>query len=137
MTMQQLEGKTIKISARSITIKEDGKTAGVIRNVCKFLDLQPRDLFEYSGKLRKSGMIRNSIIEKNLYIIDGKIYYINDLNWFAHYDKYIAAHAEAFPSDTKHYNERKKAVEEATANSLITVINGYQLLYTCVTGGKK
>lgn len=48
MTIEQIEGKTVKLSARSITvIGDNGKTCGIVRNVSRFEDMPARERYDF------------------------------------------------------------------------------------------
>lgn len=58
MEITEIEGKHVKIGKTSITVKnpETGKTCGVVRNICKFSNLQANRMSDYYKKLRDAGV---------------------------------------------------------------------------------
>lgn len=74
-------GKNVKISKNSITIKDDnGKTCGIVRNICSLYDMQPNTQFEYFKKIKQTGLhgkisIKNCIIHEYIFRnIKSKLY---------------------------------------------------------------
>lgn len=77
MTLEQINHEQdVRISKNSITVKRDGKTAGIVRNVTNFMDLQPNKSMDFFKKIRKYEMQNNKIRRSNCYIYDGELYYI-------------------------------------------------------------
>ena len=73
-TIKDCNGKSVKISKTSITIKtEDGKTCGVVRDITSLYDLQPNKQMQYYQTLRKLG-IHGKISIKECIIKDGIMY---------------------------------------------------------------
>ena len=77
MNIIDIKGKQINVSAHTITIKnEEGKTAGIVRNVCSLADMRVGLQFELAGKLRKAG-VENRIympyLDKIL-VVNGEMY---------------------------------------------------------------
>ncbi len=62
MEISQLEGKRVKISANTITVKDDRmKTAGLIQNVRRIKLLPIRDVFTFSEYMKKHGLNSRTI----------------------------------------------------------------------------
>lgn len=124
MKIEELKNQYVKISDRSITCKdENGKTKGIVTNAINFLKMQPNKQFEYSGKLRASGIWGSGEANK-VYIIDGKIYYLFNLKSIETYEKYFKD-KPGWESETEHYNKQMKLAEEAA--KIGTVIPCYIL----------
>lgn len=110
--MERITGKKIKVSAHSITIKgENGKTAGVIRNTCKFKELQAGKQMEFFKAVRLGGVWGDSDLMENVVFKDGKMYFLHDLRPVEFYEKMFANSPEGWESETRRYNERKAAAE--------------------------
>ena len=90
--MERITGKKIKVSAHSITIKgESGKTAGVIRNTCKFKELQAGKQMEFFKAVRLGGVWGDSDLMENVVFKDGKMYFLHDLRPVEFYEKMFAS----------------------------------------------
>ena len=77
MNIKEINGEVdVKLSPRSITVKRDGKTFGVIRNVCNYMELQPNKAIDYFKDIRKFEALHKRISRSDFYISDGKLYYI-------------------------------------------------------------
>jgi hypothetical protein len=81
MNMQDLEGHIIKISAHTITVKdENGKTRGMVRNVTSWDRLQFNRQVEFSMNARRNGLKLPSDKER-IFLENNQIFYIkNDHN---------------------------------------------------------
>ncbi len=78
MEIREIAGKSVVVSAHTITVKnDDGKTQGMVRNIDNLYSVQANKQFVYSQKLKKSldrsdymGQLRNIIIaNENLYYL--------------------------------------------------------------------
>lgn len=79
MKINELNGESVKLHARSITVLSDaGKTCGVIRNVRRFDEFQPRERFEFRKLLTESGLWESGEVDR-VYADGGKLVYIHDL----------------------------------------------------------
>lgn len=125
MTMQDLEGKSVKLSARTITVKDsDGKTRGMVRGVCPFKGLPSSRQFDAFQIVKKSGIWGNSVCPDliNCVFMDGgTLYYLNDTAPLEAYHKYFEGR-EGWKNEKEHYNMRVKIADQA-AQAGMTVIN--------------
>lgn len=126
MEITALENKHIKIGKTSITVKnpETGKTGGVVRNICKFRDLQPNRQIDYFGAIRRAGAWGSRIdgIIDCVIISDNQLYYLHNLRPIEVYNKYFANH-EGFENDRKAFEERLQISENM--KKIATVIPCY------------
>lgn len=94
MEITMLENQHIKIGKTSITVKnaETGKTCGVVRNVCKFKDLQPNKATDYFNQLRTAGAWGSGIdgLIDCVIIADDQLYYLHNLKPIDAYNQYWA-----------------------------------------------
>lgn len=121
MEIEELRNKKIKLSPRSITVKNDSdKTCGVVRGVQKFLDLRPNIQINYSGILRSSGIWGNpeGLID-NVYYCYGKLYYLHDLTKDENYERYFSA--PGWVTENKNYEERKSIAKKAKEGGIIVI----------------
>lgn len=126
MEIKEIENKHIKIGKTSITAinTETGKTCGVVRNIRKFMDLQPNKQIDYVKAVNSTG-IRDSRIDEimNCVIVsDDQLYYLHDLKPEEFYNKYLAGH-EGFESEKAHLEKRQRIAENMKA--VATVIPCY------------
>lgn len=119
MTMQDLEGKRVKISAHTITVKDEhGKTRGMVRGVEKYTALQPSKRFDHFPAVKKAGIWGNDFDRKMIdhVIVDGKqLYYLNDLG--------ALEQNPIWEGEVRCYQERLRIAEQAA--QYMTVINCY------------
>lgn len=126
MHISELENKHIKIGKTSITVinTENNKTCGVVRNICKFKDLQANKQINYSRALRSAGVwgcgidgvIDAVIIEEN------QLYYLHNLKPIETYNKLFKG-VEGWESEHKRAEERQTIAENM--KQFATVINCY------------
>lgn len=70
-------GKKVKISKSSITIKDDSwKTCGVVRDICKYKDIQLNKQDDYFHILKKVGIWGNRNFDINTCIIKNETMYV-------------------------------------------------------------
>ncbi len=114
MEITEIEGKHVKIGKTSITVKnpETGKTSGVVKNICKFLNLQPNKKLDYFKKIREAGVWGSRIdgLLDCVIIVDNQLYYLHDLNPINTYNKYFAGY-EGFDNEKSHSDERLRIAE--------------------------
>ena len=80
--------KKVKISKRSITIKNDeGKTCGVVRNITSLYDLQPNKQWDYFKQLKKLGL-HGKISIKDCIISDDVMYVFRNIQSKLFHEKY-------------------------------------------------
>lgn len=92
-TLSKADGKTVKVSAGTWTIKdENGKTAGMIRNIrsLKVESDNARQQFQIFSDLKKMGFTQSEIMDniKNLFRYDGKYVYLMDMHHYNNKAKY-------------------------------------------------
>lgn len=116
--MERIIGKEIKVSAHSITIRdENGKTRGVIRDIRKFRDLRPREQMDYKKAI--SPVWGKSDLLENVVFHDGEMYFLHNLRPVEFYEKMFANNPEGWESETRKYNERKAAAENMAKNCTV------------------
>lgn len=78
MDMKDLEGRIIKISAHTITIKDEaGKTRGMVRNVTPWNHLQFNRQVEFSMNVRRQGLkLPND--KTRIIMSDNRMYYLKN-----------------------------------------------------------
>lgn len=117
MDISGIAAKTIKLSAHSITLKdEDGKTIGIVRNIVPYTELRTSEQMKYWRKLREYSMLDPECL-KRLIMHDGELYYLHNLKPLEFYEKYCQGR-EGFECERDYYEKRKafadKIVEIAT-----------------------
>ena len=86
--IKDCNGKKVKISKGSITIKsDDGKTIGVVRNITSLYDLQANKQMEYYKIIRKLGL-HGKISIKDCIIADGVMYVFRNIKSKLWHEKY-------------------------------------------------
>lgn len=94
--------KKVKISKRSITIKDDdNKTCGVVRNIVSLYDLQANKQMDYYRKIRDIGL-HGKISIRDCIISDGTMYIFRNIKSKLFHEKY------GYMDD----NEKQKAEEQ-------------------------
>lgn len=120
MKMTDIIGKRIKISANSITVKDEaGKTRGVVRGIRQFKNCRPNQQTEIWKKAKDAGADLNNIINA-----EGKWWYINDLKWESDYFKYFEGKDENMD---KKYQNRRNIYDALVNENAIEVIDCYIL----------
>lgn len=121
MDFKDLEGRTVKISAHTITAKDErGKTCGMVRNVRSFSDVPPRVKFDFNKIIRESGLWGN--VEMSRVFVDDKL-----LVWLypAHkdefYNKYVKGNESLFEADAAYYKKRREIEKQAIAAGVLVV----------------
>lgn len=111
MKMNELNGRLVKISPRSITVKDDstGKTCGVVRNVCTFNNLQPNRQIDYWKLLRTAGIV-DAGMTHYVVIDEGKIYFMYNTKPD---EVYESCHADILQEDYNKHQALLKKVESA------------------------
>lgn len=112
MKIEELKNQRVKISARSLTCKdENGKTKGVVTCAENFLNLRPNLQFQYAKIVRNSGLW-SAGESKNVFLIDGKLYYLFDLSPIEFYEKYYAGKS-GWDNEKEKCENRKSLAESA------------------------
>lgn len=109
MKINELNGRTVKISAGSITVKNDstGKTCGVVRGVCRLDNLPPSRGWEHEGKLRAAGVSGAWLYHR--VVVDGdRLYFFYDTRLD---ELYKASGADVLEEDCKRHQEILRRVE--------------------------
>lgn len=81
MTINNITGKRVAVSAHTITIKNtEGKTSGMVRGVDNLSAIQPSKQFTYAQELAKSGVPREVYMRylDRILIVDGDLYFLVD-----------------------------------------------------------
>lgn len=109
MKINELNGRAVKISAGSITVKNDstGKTCGVVRGVCRLDNLPPSRGWEHEGKLRAAGVPGEWLYHRT--VVDGDrsyLFYDTRLE-----ELYKATGADVLAEDYKRHHEILRRVE--------------------------
>lgn len=109
MTMQDLEGKRVVISARTITVKdEQGKTRGLVRDARPFRSWTDRERFDHREAVCRSGLFsrRDGAVDRCI-LYSGKLYFLNDTRKLDFYAKmYAGDRGEELKRDYPHEWER-------------------------------
>lgn len=120
MKMTDIIGKRIKISANSITVKDEaGKTRGVVRGIRQFKNCRLNQQMEIWKKAKGAGADLKNIINA-----EGKWWYINDLKWESDYFKYFEGRDENMD---KKYQDRRNIYDALVNENAIEVIDCYIL----------
>lgn len=113
----------IKVSAHSWTIKRNGKTAGVIRNITSIsvmLTEQPRKAFDAFQVIKALENREAKISRASFYEKDGKYYYLYNIHGENFYQQQIAQFGEPLiPEEYERFMIRKRAVEELKAKVIV------------------
>ena len=120
MNMKDIIGKKIKISANSITVKDDaGKTRGIVKNIRKFIDCRANLQSEIWRTLKNAKVGWTDIADTTFYV-DGKWWYINDLKWESDYFKYFEGRDENMD---KQYQKRRNIYDALVNENIMEVID--------------
>ena len=78
MNMRDLEGRIIKISAHTITVKDEaGKTRGMVRNVTPWAEIPfNKQVDIYAGFRRKGAKLPSD--KKRIFMVDSRFYYLKN-----------------------------------------------------------
>lgn len=122
MEITDIIDKHVKIGKTSITVKTPGtgKTCGVVRDVCKFKDLQMNRTLDYFKKLRAAGVWGSRIdgLLDCVIVVDNQLYYLHNLNPINTYNKCFAGR-EGFEDEKFHYEERLMIAENMKQISMV------------------
>ena len=126
MHISELKNKHIKIGKTSITVTntETDKTCGVVRNICKFKDLQANKQIEHFKSLRSAGLWGCGIADiiDAVIIAENRLYYLHNLKPIETYNKLFKG-VEGWESERKRAEERQTIAENM--KQFATVINCY------------
>ena len=116
MEMKDIIGKRIKLSANSITVKdENGKTRGIVRGARRFKDCRANQQTEIWGRAKKLGVDFDCVVNA-----EGKWWYINDLKWESDYFKYFEGRDESLD---KKYQNRRNIYDALVNENVMEVID--------------
>ena len=121
MTITELENKRVKLSAGTITVKDEAnKTRGMVRGIRQFAGAAPCVQSTHFKALKTSGIwgLENSILNR-VYIVDNKLYLLRDLGYEDRYNRYFAG--RGFEADDKRFNMLQRVYQNAEKEG-ITVI---------------
>ena len=126
MYISELENKYIKIGKTSITVinTENNKTCGVLRNICKFKDLQANKQINYTKVLRDAGVWGCGIdgVIDAVIIAENQLYYLHNLKPIETYNKYFKG-VDGWESEQTRAEKRLAIAENM--RQYATVINCY------------
>jgi len=112
MTMQDLEGKRVVISARTITVKdEQGKTRGLVRDARPFRSWADRERFDHREAVCRSGLWgrRDGAVDRCI-LCGGKLYFLNNTKTLDYYARMYASERgeelkRDYPREWEHYQD--------------------------------
>ena len=117
----------VKVSKNSWTVKRNGKTAGIIRNITSFSvlnDTNSRIAFEVYGKIKKYLNRETRINSGSFFERNGKLYYLYSMSEENFYNNQLENFGEPLsPDDYERFLVRKNAIEEMSKSGEITVIS--------------
>ena len=117
----------IKVSKNSWTVKRNGKTAGIIRNITSFSvlnDTNSRIAFEVYGKIKKYLNREARINSGSFFEKSGKLYYLYSMSEENFYNNQLENFGKPLsPDDYERFLVRKNAIEEMSKSGEITVIS--------------
>lgn len=121
MQMQDLENRKIKIGKTSITaIGENGKTAGIVRNVKTWATMQPRDTFDIWKRINPIFASGNA----DRLVLDGNgLYYVYNTR-----SENMVKKNPDFPDLLQGSINKEKAVEKLAMENGITIIHAEILM---------
>lgn len=122
MTINDLTNKRVKLSAATITIKDDAnKTRGMVRSVRRYSDAAFRDKSEWFKTLKATGIweAANHIdkLLDRVYIADNCLVLLRDMRYEDNYNRF----GKGFEADDKHFNMLQQVYKQAADND-VTVI---------------
>lgn len=117
MKMNELNGRLVKISPRSITVKDDstGKTCEVVRNVCTFDNLQPNRQIDYWKLIRAAGIV-DAAMTHYVVIDGGKLYFMYNTKPD---EVYESCHADILQED---YNKHQALLEKVESAGIEIIL---------------
>lgn len=123
MTMQELEGKRVKISAGTITVKDaDGKTRGMVKGIRTRERLNAGERLDFFAKAKAAGVWQAGYA--NRVILDGdKFYFLNDTRPLQAFEKLaeMLGDCELVRDERRCYDKLSAVAEQAA--QYMTVIN--------------
>ena len=120
MELKQIEGKRVRLSARTITVLNDaGKTAGLVRGLKRFLDLPPRESFGLHKQLSASGLWGNSDAMKAVFVDGKQLVFFYNLAKDDFYHQYMEGHN--LQHEDEAFERRKRTAEAAKAAGVLVI----------------
>lgn len=117
----------IKVSKNSWTVKRNGKTAGIIRNITSFSvlnDTNSRIAFDVYGKIKKYLNREARISSGSFFEKSGKLYYLYSMSEENFYNNQLENFGKPLsPDDYERFLIRKNAIEEMSKSGEITVVS--------------
>lgn len=114
MKITEVENRHIKIGKTSIIVinTETGKTCGVIRNICKFNDLQENRKGDYFKQLRTAGAWGSRIngLIDCVIISNNQLYFLHNLKPIGTYNQYFA-NIEGYENEKTQFQQRIQIAE--------------------------
>lgn len=115
----KLSDKTLLLSRNTITIKnENGKTAGIVRDISRIDINNPRDQRLMHDIQRQTGVDVRDYGVQNLYKKDGNLYFMNDTS----HDTHKVKLKNVVPDEYNEFVEKKKKLRELE-NAGMYIIN--------------
>lgn len=117
----------IKVSKNSWTVKRNGKTVGIIRNITSFSVLNATNskiTFEVYGKIKKYFNREARINSGSFFEKSGKLYYLYSMKEEIFYNNQLENFGKPLsPDDYERFLVRKNAIEEMSKSGEITVVS--------------
>jgi len=126
--MQDLSGRRVKISASTLTVKdENDKTRGLVRGVRSYKTWSAREQFDNRVLLGVSGLwagANSRLIDLDRVILDGsKMYFLHDLRREENYHKYWE-HMPGCDAEREHHAQYMEILKKCEAAG-VSVISCY------------
>ena len=118
MTINEINNCMVKLSPRSITVKdENNKTKGIVRGIQNFKECRPNVQVEIWKTIREYNLPLDRI-----YHAEGKWWFLHDKKWVANYFRYFEGRDSAMD---KKYAEIWDVYEALINENLMEVVNCY------------
>lgn len=122
----ELVDQRVKLSPRSITVKDsEGKTSGVVK-AKRWGELSTREQADNWKSLKRAGIWGNRCGATHLidrvYSVNGKLYFFNNKKYHEDHKKYFS-NIEEFPAENKAYCDYSEMLKKAS--SFLTIIDCY------------
>lgn len=122
MTINDLTNKRVKLSAATITIKDDAnKTRGLVRGVRQFSNATNGDKSKWFKTLKVTGVWEAAAeitkLLDRVYIADNRLVLLRDMRYEDNYNRF----GKGFEADDKHFNMLQQVYKQAADND-VTVI---------------
>lgn len=121
MDFKDLEGRAVKISAHTITAKDErGKICGMVRDVRNFSDVPPRVKFDFNKIIRDSGLWGNVDMSR-VFVDDKRLVWLYPAHKDEFYNKYVKGNESLFEADAAYYEKRREIEEKAKSAGVLVV----------------